>query len=142
MLYMPGLDAALYLSQSKLLKTLKEFCGIPRAVLALRLGMFSWFGRISYSDFMIKRNTYGSLFYSIFSCVSDGMRTIDTLLTCQTKRKRETLEPIPRKIPRTSEQGLCLVLLFYFQSCSCLLYVSFLPERGYSLMEMPNWSWI
>lgn len=110
MLYVPGLDAGLYLSQSKLLHSFKEFCGIPRAVLALRLVFFIRYIEqrcmTSYCALhIVEIDAYGLLF--IDSCIADGMQTIDALLTCKVKRKRDNAESVNKPIQRL-DQGISL----------------------------------
>lgn len=110
MLYVPGLDAALYLSQHRLLKSIEKCCGKPRPVLALRLVMN-----------LLCSHDYQRLYF-LFSCamhfllifflwfyasyMSHENQTIDALLTCKLKRKREESDPASTKANLESEQGL------------------------------------
>ena len=144
MLYIPGLDAALYLSQSKILPSFKELCGNPRAVMALRLDLmwfsesFSYFLSSGYCYYFLKTlscSIHNRLFYiplfpvkvliyisfKIFvfsfsilcpSCMTDGMQTIDALLTCKVKRKRDQSNSVSIKSNPAKEEGQFLLNLF------------------------------
>lgn len=104
MLYLPGLDAALYLSHSKRLRNFKEICGNPRAVLALRLVMV-FFLLLALQTISLIFLLCGIWFLFYASCVSDGMQTIDALLTCKRKRKRDESASRLGKSGTASEQG-------------------------------------
>ncbi|XP_043719793.1 small RNA degrading nuclease 5-like isoform X2 [Telopea speciosissima] len=99
LLYVPGLDAAFYMSQSSLLLGLKENCGNPREVLAL-------------------------------SCVSDGMQTIDALLTCKLKRKREEISAVSKCPEQVSKEHMKPFPVSYYT-----LTAKELEDNGYYLTQ-------
>lgn len=110
LLYVPGLDAALYMSHLSLLTGIRESCGNPKPVLGLRCVLYMWiihlFSLHSFSNFVLpccrlriwclSSSCYICICHGNYgwclpcdSCVSDDMQTIDALLTCKVKRKRE-----------------------------------------------------
>lgn len=102
MLYIPGLDAALYLSLSKVLPNLKKACGKPRPVHALRSVENAFSYIFSFKVLFL----CAQFFLFLVSCVSDSMQTIDALLTCKQKRKRDENDSIMKKSTLASQQGL------------------------------------
>lgn len=106
MLYVPGLDAALYLAQSMKLSGLKQSCGNPRPLLALRFVMVFFF--LHLFSIRIYLVLFGmQCFYEFcyyYSCISDGMQTIDALLTCKVKRKRNAIDSV-RDAGLSAEKG-------------------------------------
>lgn len=142
MLYVPGLDAALYLSQSKILRSFKECCGNPRAVLALRLVMNVFSFALS-NYYCVSFSSVQSLWFMFFflaSCVSDGMQTIDALLTCKRKRKRDEIDSVSKKLNLASEQGLqslfCLEIIILHNEirCSIILYLRNFYSNQYEMV--------
>lgn len=112
LLYLPGLDAALYMSHLHLLSSLRECCGNPKPVLALRFWDLS-FNFVTLFKCIISWSTFLGI---IFSCVSDEMQTIDALLTSK-KRKRDSESNSNQIKPQPTEQGASIwlsLVLFYF----------------------------
>ena len=105
MLYVPGLDAALYLARSKTLSGFKKSCGNPRALLALRFVMILFLHLFSIRICLVLFAMY--CFYEFcyyYSCVSDGMQTRDAFLTCKVKRKRNVIDSVT-DAGQSTEQG-------------------------------------
>ena len=106
MLYVPGLDAALYVAHRRLLKSLKALCSKPRPVLALRF----------VTNVILLHLPLISLYFHFIwlyvfahahaSCMSDGMQTIDALLMSKVKRKREESSLTVEKSNLASKQGM------------------------------------
>lgn len=52
---------------------------------------------------------YASDLLFVDSCVADGIHTIDALLMCKVKRKRDIAEPISKPV-QSFDQGICQLI--------------------------------